>query len=239
MVNVRRLTWALFALFSLVVCQSSRCSETYDEQLSRRLMLHSASTFCADGDAMNAYSEQFLTGFIVDTALRHEQTASRVVIGHGDGYAVIAARGTPLNDALAWLLDADLLLVDYPQNTTGYEHVRVHKGFLSCWEALAGDAVEALNRSIALAGAGSPQVLVTGHSLGAAVATLASLDIQRQLGVDVHLYTYGSPRVGNRAFATMVDEQLSGRAFRVVHNHDVVPHLPRTFPCSGFVLTAY
>ena len=50
------------------------------------------------------------------------------------------------------------------------------------------------------------QIFVTGHSLGGALATLASYDIQQAVQhmpvkVDVACYTFGSPRVGNHAFA--------------------------------------
>lgn len=42
-------------------------------------------------------------------------------------------------------------------------------------------------------------VLFTGHSLGGALATLATLDLKRRHpGTKVTMYNYGSPRVGNR-----------------------------------------
>ena len=54
---------------------------------------------------------------------------------------------------------------------------------------------------------GDLQVLITGHSLGGALATLAAYDITRaaeeQCPIKVHcmVYTFGAPRVGNHAFA--------------------------------------
>jgi predicted lipase len=41
--------------------------------------------------------------------------------------------------------------------------------------------------------------LFTGHSLGGALATLAALDVKRQINPSntVYFYTYGCPRVGN------------------------------------------
>ena len=47
-------------------------------------------------------------------------------------------------------------------------------------------------------------ILLTGHSLGGALATLAAYDIRRELNVppcSVVCYTFGAPRVGNYAFA--------------------------------------
>jgi len=47
---------------------------------------------------------------------------------------------------------------------------------------------------------------VTGHSLGAGLATLAAVDILLVAGKQIdYLYNFGSPRVGNEAFATYYD----------------------------------
>ena len=49
----------------------------------------------------------------------------------------------------------------------------------------------------------SMQVYCTGHSLGGAVASLAAFDIVRELQLPtehVKVYTFGCPRLGNRAF---------------------------------------
>lgn len=51
------------------------------------------------------------------------------------------------------------------------------------------------------------QVLVTGHSLGGALAMLAAHDIAKALealdrNTSVACYTFGAPRVGNYAFAS-------------------------------------
>ena len=54
-------------------------------------------------------------------------------------------------------------------------------------------------------------IYVVGHSMGAAVATLCALDLQLTFDLgpsDVRLYTYGSPRVGNQAFAEFVARKL-------------------------------
>ena len=47
-------------------------------------------------------------------------------------------------------------------------------------------------------------ILLTGHSLGGALATLAAYDIRRELNVprcSIVCYTFGAPRVGNYTFA--------------------------------------
>lgn len=70
----------------------------------------------------------------------------------------------------------------------------------------------------------SYRVVATGHSLGGAVATLAAAYLRRS-GIPADLYTYGSPRVGNPAFASFVTAQ-AGAEWRVTHGADPVPRLP-------------
>ena len=68
------------------------------------------------------------------------------------------------------------------------------------------------------------KLVTTGHSLGAAVATLAAATL-RKAGIPIELYTYGSPRVGNKAFAEFVTNQAGGE-YRLTHSADPIPRLP-------------
>ncbi len=50
-----------------------------------------------------------------------------------------------------------------------------------------------------------PEIFVTGHSLGGALAVFAALDIKETLPkTHVRLYTYGQPRVGNEGFSDYI-----------------------------------
>ena len=71
--------------------------------------------------------------------------------------------------------------------------------------------------------------MITGHSLGGALATFAGVDIKTTLGVTttMNMYTFGSPRCGNQAFTDFVFKQFSTQGYqRLTHYNDVVPHLP-------------
>lgn len=73
------------------------------------------------------------------------------------------------------------------------------------------------------------RLIVTGHSLGGALATFAAADIRRFKDpwylAHTELYTYGSPRVGNEATARFLSNQ-SPLSYRVTAMHDIVPRLP-------------
>jgi len=62
--------------------------------------------------------------------------------------------------------------------------------------------------------------IYTGHSLGAALATMASLR-----KAPTQLYTFGSPRIGNAAFRDQFDHPPH---FRICNHHDIVTLLPQT-----------
>lgn len=69
-------------------------------------------------------------------------------------------------------------------------------------------------------------VLVTGHSLGAALATLLAYDLMMSATHSVsHLITFGSPRVGNTEFVKSFNTYPL-EYNRVTHYNDIVPHVP-------------
>jgi len=122
----------------------------------------------------------------------------------------------------------------------------VHTGFYASWNssALAPNLTAAAGRLVERF-PGRP-LYVVGHSLGAALATVAAVDIRARLEaerrrerneggggensrpLDVRLVTFGSPRVGNEAFASFV-RQATRLSVRLTHNRDIVPSVPPTW----------
>ncbi|KAK1978094.1 lipase [Colletotrichum cereale] len=68
-------------------------------------------------------------------------------------------------------------------------------------------------------------VAITGHSLGAALATLSTAHLRQIMGIPIDTYLYGAPRVGNEEFVKFYNGQ-PGQTFRVTHWDDPVPRLP-------------
>ena len=66
------------------------------------------------------------------------------------------------------------------------------------------------------------RLIVTGHSLGAALASIMAYETLDDY--DVWLINFGSPRVGNPAFVKAL--QSIEVIYRVVHYYDIVPHTP-------------
>lgn len=100
----------------------------------------------------------------------------------------------------------------------------MHAGFKVAWEEIRDTVVE--NVEAARAAYPSYKTVFTGHSLGGAVGTIAAAYTRDALGADdIDLYTYGSPRTGNKAFVARVTEQ-AGLEYRITHTDDPVPRLP-------------
>ncbi len=77
------------------------------------------------------------------------------------------------------------------------------------------------------------QLTLVGHSLGGAVAALASLEFQAR-GWHPQVTTFGEPRIGNQALSRYIDERFNltrpdssdDMYRRITHVHDPVPLLP-------------
>lgn len=120
-------------------------------------------------------------------------------------FNVLVFRGT--GDVSDWLKNFDVELIDFEGGG------RVHKGFyhalMQVWSKLEPK----------LAKLEGP-VYYCGHSLGAALATVAAAQAETK---PVGVYAYGSPRVGDAEFA----KSLEGIAiFRFVNHLDVVTTVP-------------
>jgi pimeloyl-ACP methyl ester carboxylesterase len=92
------------------------------------------------------------------------------------------------------------------------------------------NAPAAVSAIAALAKAnGISNMTVAGHSLGAALATLLTLDVGLNGGVGkTASYTYASPRVGDLLFQHTYDSVIP-ETYRLCNRPDLVPQTP-TFP---------
>lgn len=75
---------------------------------------------------------------------------------------------------------------------------------------------------------GTSSVTTVGQSLGAALSLLESMYLRLQLPstISVQYVGYGLPRVGNQAWANLVDASLPGNVTHVNNKKDPVPIVP-------------
>ncbi|KAL2887832.1 Lipase [Ceratocystis lukuohia] len=158
------------------------------------------------------------------TAYTGEQTEVAVIIGVDPTRKEIVVSYRGSSNIRNWIVNLSFIMSACDLVDDCY----AHDGFLWAWEE-TGPTVMA---TVAAAKAANPgyTVVATGHSLGAAVATIAVGHL-RAAGYPSDLYTYGSPRVGNPAFVQFITEQAGGE-YRVTKLNDPVPRLPPIF--SGY-----
>lgn len=132
---------------------------------------------------------------------------------------MVAFAGTDPLSIKNWIDDIDTLMTGYGA-CSGCE---IHEGFLRTYNSVVGQ-VRSVVKDYTSAHPGA-SVTVTGHSLGAALAMIAVMDLSQQGYNVAETYTFGLPRVGNDALRKYY-ETLVSDTFRVTHHRDPVPHLP-------------
>jgi len=138
---------------------------------------------------------------------------------------VAIVRGT--EGIVEWVIDAEFLLIPHPRHAD----VHVEQGFWNIYQtmSLADPATGLTTHQNAAEGVaevvGEGTVVVTGHSLGSALATYFTDDLAERLGSRVSACLFASPRTGDSAwanlFATNVKEY---RLFNYIL--DIVTHVP-------------
>jgi Lipase (class 3) len=176
-------------------------------------------------------------------------TSSSAYLFVHDKYLILSFAGT--KDPYDLVTDLDLITA---KTLFGYG---VHKGFLRAYMGdYDTDATKpakpkfegirtALLETLAKYGYPSKKIFITGHSLGAGLATLLSMNLAvRELtneGKDLPdncdnlkgpiqsiggVVTFASSRVGGHDFAQCYQKLLGDKTLRVVNNIDFLPHMP-------------
>lgn len=131
---------------------------------------------------------------------------------------IICFRGS--TDITNWIVDLDSFQVNHPI----CPECEVHEGFYDAYLGVSPILKSEVSKLLAMyRGA---EVLMTGHSLGGALTSLASYDFLDSKFPVSYIYTYGQPRVGNQAFATAMQGLIGQKHFRVIDYRDIVPHIP-------------
>lgn len=100
--------------------------------------------------------------------------------------------------------------------------IRVHSGFVEAYHIIQ-DFIHAHIKMH------KPEtVIITGHSLGGALATLCALDIEYNFGVKPKCVVFGCPRVGNLHFKRSFNRRVPNLT-RVINGCDIITRIPSIF----------
>lgn len=146
--------------------------------------------------------------------LSRQSTQALVVQDTDDDELFVSFRGTQRESIPQW---ASNLEVEFDKWTEGRVHRGFHERFLEVRDRVMKWVDESSVHSVTL----------SGHSMGGAVATLmASYLRSHRPDKAITLITFGSPRVGDRAFVEFVDRQLGDHISRIMNKYDMVAEVP-------------
>ncbi|KAF7806905.1 phospholipase A1-IIgamma-like [Senna tora] len=167
----------------------------------------------------------------------------KAILGRRD--IVIAWRGT--QEDIEWVKDVQILLDEAPLIFGVQGRVKVHRGFYSVYTAdnshlvpnntsARNQVLEEIKRLVNKYKDEEISITVTGHSLGAALATLNAVDIvtngfnipqnQPHKACPVTAFVFASPRVGDPNFKMLFSTLENLRALRIRNDDDIVPRHP-------------
>jgi triacylglycerol lipase len=144
---------------------------------------------------------------------------------------VVAFRGTITMEE--WWDDLHIKLVKCPYlGNAG----RVAEGFLDIYKTMSwmvpgqSDKPKAVKNKLALPDGktmdSSISFVITGHSLGSALATFYAADV---VAANPKVYTLASPRVGDTEFVNAFNSAIT-TSYRIYNKPDIVPKLPPDIP---------
>ena len=108
------------------------------------------------------------------------------------------------------------------KNNLNINSIKIHSGFIKLYKKFKIQLIKKLKEI------NPTQLIISGHSLGAAIATLCAWDLSTQNFITnkITVYSIASPKVGNTAFANAINKNSKLVLYRIVNLSDIVPSTP-------------
>lgn len=156
------------------------------------------------------------------TVVEHVESHNQGYVGYDPdmNQVIVSIRGTVSTSIKNWIADLTFFKKTPPFNCNGCQ---VHEGFLNDTMFLYQPIQTAVDSILKTQP--SADLVVTGHSLGAAMAVLTASFLYSSGHTISAVYTMGQPRTGDDAFYSWYMGAVPTH-YRLVHHDDVVVHLP-------------
>ncbi|CAN6289453.1 unnamed protein product [Urochloa humidicola] len=205
----------------------------FNHTLAKAIVEYASAVYMTNLTALYTWTcsrcNDLTRGFEVKCIIVDVQNCLQAFVGvdHNLNAIIVAIRGTQENSIQNWI--KDMIWKQVNLNYPNMPNAKVHTGFYSSYNntLLRPAITKAVRKAKRLHG--DSGIIVTGHSMGGAIASFCALDLAISFGSDnVHLMTFGQPRVGNAAFASYFAKYMPN-TIRMTHERDIVPHLPPYF----------
>lgn len=199
-------------------------NSVYNKDQANTCVYLSGAAYCGKENYETMVLRGPATGFVYKETLYDIKTDLQGYIGYlvskKSIYVVLRGSSSVLN----WLDDLQIRLVDYASWPTC--NCKVHNGFYKSALSVTNRTLETV--TILKKKFPTYTVIITGHSYGASTAQLIGMELEKA-GINVEIYNYGQPRVGESNYAGFVNTVIQDY-WRFTHDKDVVPHVP---PSAG------
>lgn len=185
--------------------------------LMAKLAYRAYEIFDSDEQAWEKFSDAICAdGFTGCKGLIDRDIGTAGYVAVGDEILVVVFRGT--EDTLDWWTNLNASFVALQGGT------RVHTGFFQAYWPIRDTIFEFV---IAALRKKRRPVYITGHSLGGALALMATAELSNHDEAEVRdciaaCYTFGCPRAGDSSFDLYVKAPL----YRITNGVDLVPAVP-------------
>lgn len=191
--------------------------------LMAKLAFRAYNAFDLDDATLETFTREMCQqGFVGCSALIDRDVGTAGYIVEGNDIIAVVFRGT--QDELDWKTNVNARFVALQGGT------RVHTGFFQAYWPIRDLMFDVIRRVIKV----RPRpVYITGHSLGGALALMATAELANDEDAIVRdcvaaCYTFGCPRAGDASFDTYVKAPL----YRITNGVDIVPAgAARLSPC--------
>ncbi len=164
----------------------------------------------------NIYSVEDGENFI-----QSKDSGAQAIVTLDGSRAVVCFRGTDSAQE-DWYSNLRLCKVPFLSRKHKNSRLQVHSGFFIGHNSIKDKVYAKLNEIVTSGGCES--ILFVGHSSGATLAELSAFDYTNNNNMRIEVVTFGSPKIGNAAFAKSFDATVA--CTRIVNNSDVIPLAP-------------
>lgn len=191
------------------ISDTSSVEKKYLTHLAERLDKVSLEMPESSGSGQQLKVELGMVDYETKQLFSKNDTQAFLAVNSKAKIAVLAFRGTEATSFKD--IKTDIKATAHQEGS-----IRTHSGFREAYNHVADDIKTELTQI------NDYTLYITGHSLGGALAILATRDLEKEFPNCAACYTYGSPRVGNDSLYEPVKTPI----YRIVNRADMVPNMP-------------
>jgi hypothetical protein len=205
-------------MLGLGLCKQNVKSDYFDYGTGNTSVLLSATAYCDRSTYLtHDYSNLYTDTFVPTMEIYDEELDVNGFIGYREVDTTIYVVYEGSHSTQDWINDFTFTKVSYESFSC-----QVHKGFYDGVQAVITDVISEVKRLQEIYP--SYRVVTTGHSLGAALATLTAVDLVES-NIPAQIFNFGSPRIFDEECAKEISALVENRV-RVTHYKDIVPYTP-------------